>query len=90
MLEFKWGGECRKAENAKAYAEVVKAVGKELNIPVVDVWGAFMEKAGWKEGDDLVGTTEGGKNVILETLLYDGQFSSIPTRLLLIYTDCLL
>lgn len=77
MLEFKWGGISRKQVDAKAYSEVTKEVGKELGIPVVDVWSAFMEKAGWKEGTELQGTTETGKNTVLQRLLYDGKFIQI-------------
>jgi isoamyl acetate esterase len=77
MEELKWGGEPRKQKDAKAYAEAVKEVGRELGVPVVDAWSAFMEKAGWKMGDEvLVGTKESGKSEVLEELLYDGQFSS--------------
>lgn len=80
MLEFNWGGISRKQVDAKAYSEVTKEVGKELGIPVIDVWSAFMEKAGWKEGEELIGTVEKGKNDVLAGLLYDGEFYLPPRQ----------
>jgi len=76
MLEYNYDEICRKQVDAKAYSEVTKEVGKEFGIPVVDAWGAFMKKAGWKEGDELVGTMEKGKNDVLTGLLHDGKFSN--------------
>lgn len=73
MLIGDWGGVCRKATHAKQYSEATKEVGKELNIPVADVWSAFMAKTGWKEGERLPGQVEDGKNDVLEGLLYDGE-----------------
>lgn len=73
MIEDNWGGVSRKAEHAKQYAQVVKDLGKELNLPVVDVWGACMAKTGWKEGERLPGQIEDGKNEVLQGLLYDGK-----------------
>lgn len=77
MVEMEWYGERRVQTDAQAYAEAAKEVGKERGIPVVDVFGACMRKAGWKEGEELVGVKEKGKSKVLADLLYDGEsFSS--------------
>jgi lysophospholipase L1-like esterase len=80
LLE-EWGAPppTRKATDAQLYAELVKEVGKEAEVPVVDIWSAFMEKAGWKAGDPLPipGTLELGKSATLEELSYDGEFGDV-------------
>ncbi|KAH6676646.1 SGNH hydrolase-type esterase domain-containing protein, partial [Halenospora varia] len=58
--------------DSQKYANVVKEVGQEEGIVVVDVWSKFMELAGWQEGAILPGAKEGGKNDILSSLLSDG------------------
>ena len=75
MTEGNWGGISRKQIDAKEYAEATLEVGKELGIPVVDAWGLCMERAGWKAGEELIGTIESGRHAVLETLLYDGKSS---------------
>jgi len=66
--------ETRKAKDAAEYAEVVREVGKENGVAVLDVWTAFMEKAGWKAGDAVLpGSKELGKDAVLADLLYDGE-----------------
>jgi hypothetical protein len=73
-----WGnfGESRKAGDAKEYARIVKEVGKESGVSVLDVWGIFMERAGWKgEGDVLPGSLENGMSEVLGELLDDGEFT---------------
>jgi len=74
-----WGnfGECRKAGDAKEYAQIVKALGAETGVAVLDVWSIFMEKAGWKggEGEVLPGSLEGGKSEVLGELSDDGELS---------------
>lgn len=40
---------------------------------VLDVWSIFMEKAGWKEGEPLVGSKKIARSEILEKLLNDGE-----------------
>jgi lysophospholipase L1-like esterase len=80
-LQEEWGvtPPTRKAADAQEYAELVKEVGKEAGVPVLDVWSAFMEKAGWKAGDPLPipGTLELGKSKELEELSYDGELGGI-------------
>jgi len=64
----------RKAIDARAYADAVKEVGREAGVVVLDVWTAFMNKAGWTEGAaTLPGSKELGKDPILADLLPDGQ-----------------
>ncbi|CZR67802.1 related to IAH1 Isoamyl acetate hydrolytic enzyme [Phialocephala subalpina] len=69
-----WGytGEVRKAGDAAEYAELVREVGKETGVSVLDVWGLFMEKVGWKAGESLPGSKALGESEILAKLLYDG------------------
>ena len=68
-------GETRKAKDAAEYAETIRQVGKEMNLPVLDVWTMFMEKVGWEFGDGfLPGSKELGKNKALERLLLDGKW----------------
>jgi hypothetical protein len=46
-----------------------------MGVPVLDVWGIFMELAGWKEGDEILpGSKAAGKSEVLAGLLSDGQF----------------
>ena len=40
---------------------------------VLDVWSTFMAKAGWKEGEQLVGSKKVARNEVLEKLLNDGE-----------------
>ena len=70
-----WGGEHRKQVDAREYANAVKEVGAELSVPVLDSWKILMEKAGWKEGDDLIGLRENGRNAALGDFFYDGKFT---------------
>lgn len=77
-LQEEWGvpPPTRKATDAAEYAELVKEVGRETDLPVLDIWSTFIEKAGWKAGDPLPfpGTIELGKSKELEELSYDGEF----------------
>jgi hypothetical protein len=74
-----WGnfGESRKAGDAKEYAHIVKAVGAETGMAVLDVWSIFMDKAGWKggEGEVLPGSLENGMSEVLGELSDDGELS---------------
>jgi isoamyl acetate esterase len=80
-LQEEWGvpPPTRKATDAAEYAELVKEVGKEADLPVLDIWSAFMEKAGWKTGNPLPlpGTIELGKSTELAELLYDGELAEL-------------
>lgn len=63
----------RTAINTKRYADGCRQVGASLGIPVVDLWTAFMEEAGWKEGDPLPGSRDAPPNEVLKRLVHDGQ-----------------
>ncbi|KAH7417825.1 GDSL Lipase/Acylhydrolase family protein-like protein [Cadophora sp. MPI-SDFR-AT-0126] len=75
-LQKVWGatGETRKAKDAQEYAEIVKQVGKEAGVPVVDAWGLCMEKAGWRaeSGEVLPGGDAEVRSAVLADLLHDG------------------
>lgn len=63
----------RTAENTKRYADACRKVGEQNDLPVVDLWRAFMSKAGWKEGDPLAGSKDAERNGVLQSLLRDGK-----------------
>lgn len=69
----------RTAEHTARYAEAVRKVARQLEVPVLDVWYAFMKAAGWKEGDPLPGSSSIPQNPVLVRLLHDGisQFFNI-------------
>jgi lysophospholipase L1-like esterase len=62
----------RTATNTKRYAGACQAAAASLPVQVVDVWGAFMEAAGWKEGEPLIGSRDVPENKFLADLLSDG------------------
>lgn len=68
----------RVAATTKEYADAVVEVGAKLDIPVINLWKAFMEKAdfkidSWKVGDLLPGSLEATPNDALAELMYDGM-----------------
>ncbi|KAF1917481.1 SGNH hydrolase-type esterase domain-containing protein [Ampelomyces quisqualis] len=67
----------RLASATKDYAEAACEVGAKLNVPVVNLWQAFMDKAAfqkhaWKSGDPLPGSLGVPQNDALVELMYDG------------------
>jgi lysophospholipase L1-like esterase len=62
----------RTAILTKSYAAAVREVGASLNIPVVDLWSAFMKPTGWKEGEPLIGSYEVPNNETFASLFTDG------------------
>ena len=64
----------RSAEHTKKYADACHEVAAEVGVVVLDVWSIFMAKAGWKEGEPLVGSKKVARNEVLEKLLSDGEF----------------
>jgi isoamyl acetate esterase len=62
----------RTASNTKRYAEACREVADSLQLPVVDIWGAFMKAAGWEEGQPLAGSLDNPRNGVLDGLLTDG------------------
>lgn len=63
----------RTAEHTKKYADATRQVGADLNVVVLDIWSIFMAKAGWKDGDPLVGSKKVARSEVLENLLADGK-----------------
>lgn len=70
----------RTAENTARYAEAVRQVGKQLNLPVVDVWTAFMKLAGMKQGETLPGSSNVPQNEVLVRLMHDGECVNLKDR----------
>lgn len=63
----------RLAASTKLYADATLGVGRELGVPTVDLWGAFMEYVGgWEEGKPLPGSREIPKNEKFAELFRDG------------------
>ncbi|KAG0633096.1 SGNH hydrolase-type esterase domain-containing protein [Tuber brumale] len=63
----------RLATNTKKYVDAALEVGKALDIPTVNLWGAFVQYVGgWEEGNPLPGSKELPKNEKLGELLRDG------------------
>jgi hypothetical protein len=67
----------RIASTTKKYADAACEVGAKLDIPVANLWRAFMEKAefkidGWKVGDPVPGSLDEPQNDALVELMYDG------------------
>lgn len=63
----------RTAEHTKQYADVCQEVGSELGVTVLDLWSAFIVKAGWRSGEPLPGSKKAPRSRILEDLLHDGM-----------------
>lgn len=73
----------RTAANTRRYADACREVGQEINRPVVDLWHAFMRKAGWRNGDPLAGSKDVERNEVLESLFLDGMYRWKPWSLML-------
>lgn len=58
------------------YADGCCEIGKELGVPVLDLWSVFMAEAGWREGEPLAGSLKTGRNNVLGELLHDGMLPS--------------
>lgn len=66
------------ASSTKQYADAAVEVGAELNVPVVNLWKAFMEKANfnldtWTPELPLPGSLKIPQNDALSELMYDGK-----------------
>lgn len=72
-LAIGYSGLQRTAANTKRYADACRGLGKQLDVPVVDLWTVFMEAAGWKEGGPLPGAKDADRNQVLGSLLVDGK-----------------
>ncbi|KAI5796383.1 SGNH hydrolase-type esterase domain-containing protein [Peziza echinospora] len=62
----------RFAAITKQYADAALEVSRELNIVPINLWGSFMEYAGWREGMPLSGSKSIPQNEKLGELLRDG------------------
>lgn len=67
----------RLAKTTKDYSDAACAVGAKLNVPVVNLWKAFMDKANfrvdsWQHGDPIPGSLGIPQNDALSELMYDG------------------
>lgn len=65
----------RTAENTKKYADAIRDIGKDLDVPVVDLWSAIMLEAGWNpefEGP-LPGCMDAPHSDVLAKYLIDGK-----------------
>lgn len=66
----------RNAQNTKLYADACAAVAKEVDVPFVNIWTAFMARAGWTPGvnedEPLPGSRQAPRNEVLARLLSDG------------------
>jgi lysophospholipase L1-like esterase len=63
----------RTAIQTKAYADVCREVGKNLDIATLDFWSLVMAKTGWKEGEKLPGSLELEQDPTLKAYLHDGK-----------------
>jgi lysophospholipase L1-like esterase len=65
----------RNAAKTKEYADAVVELGVKLDLPVVNLWKAFMMQVdpAWEEGDALPGSLDIRQNHKLAELLYDGR-----------------
>ncbi|KAE9979595.1 hypothetical protein EG328_000762 [Venturia inaequalis] len=64
----------RTAENTKKYAEAIREVGKDLGVPVVDLWSAIMLEAGWNPTfqGPIPGCMDAPRSDVLTKYLIDG------------------
>ena len=64
-----------------AYSNAVGKIAKELGLPFVDLWHAFLESKGWNEGDPIPGKLGDQADLNLDDLLTDGiHFSGTGYR----------
>ncbi|OAL20926.1 hypothetical protein AYO20_11453 [Fonsecaea nubica] len=72
--EWQLGSSERTAEHTARYAAACREVGREMGLPVLDLWTIFMSKAGWQEGSTgpLIGSKDAARNEVLGKLLNDG------------------
>ena len=64
----------RTAIGTKSYADAACELGKELGIPVLNLWSAFMSKTGWSIGEPVPGSLDIAENSRLVDLMHDGKF----------------
>ena len=64
----------RTAEHTKLYADACREIGNEIGVVVLDLWSAFMSKAGWSPGQPLLGSKDVIRNLIFQSLFTDGGY----------------
>lgn len=65
-----------------SYSNATGKVAMELNLPFIDLWHAFLESKGWKEGDPIPGKLGDKTDQNLDDLLTDGiHFSGKAYRI---------
>lgn len=64
----------RTAKTTGQYAEACRETGSALGIPVVDIWTAFLKRAGWAEGEPLVGSFARPRSEMFDSFFSDGEF----------------
>ena len=72
--EWQLGNQDRTATITARYADACREVGKEFDLPILDLWTIFMNKAGWNNGQQgpLIGSRAAPKSEVFEALLIDG------------------
>ncbi len=69
----------RTNRRTREYAKAAREVGDSLNVPVVDLWAAFMTAVGWKEGQPLIGSREAPNDEKFASLFTDGSWFPSPS-----------
>jgi lysophospholipase L1-like esterase len=72
----------RLASTTKEYSDAIVELGAKLELPVVNLWKAFMAKTDfeadtWKLGDALPGSLDVPLNDALVELMYDGKLVAL-------------
>ncbi|KAH8589539.1 SGNH hydrolase-type esterase domain-containing protein [Bisporella sp. PMI_857] len=62
----------RSNKRTKQYADASREVAKDMNVGCLDLWTAFMSRAGWKPGDPLYGSQDLPENGAIRSLIHDG------------------
>jgi isoamyl acetate esterase len=57
----------------KQYADASREVARDMKVTCVDLWTAFMSKAGWQPGDPLYGSQHLPENDAIRGLIHDGE-----------------
>ncbi|KAJ5212452.1 uncharacterized protein N7498_004098, partial [Penicillium cinerascens] len=78
----------RTAAFSKMYSEAAREVGASLKVPVADIWTAFMARAGWQEGQPLVGSRDLPNNEEFCSFFTDGLHLA-PAGYRIVYDEVL-
>ena len=73
----------RKAQTTHDYAKVVSYLGKELNVPVLDLWSAMISRSGLNDQQSIPGAKNAPVSNGLQSLFRDGlHFTPLGYRVL--------